>query len=137
MSKAIPFKTAYGSRKRVSFETTGESLTKQAFKNECNINNIMRKWRSTGVISHIRSSSGQYGDFSGVSDYQSALNAVMNAQDSFMALPSQLRSRFENDPAKFLAFTQDPNNFDEMVALGLAEAPQAPVQSDVVVDQAV
>ena len=121
MSKAIPFKTAYGSRERVSFETVGDSLTKQAFKSECDINNIMRKWRNTGVITHIRNSAGQYGDFSSVSDYQSALNAVMDAQDSFMALPSQLRSRFENDPAKLLSFLQDPANKAEAIALGLVE----------------
>ena len=33
-----------------------------------------------------------------------------------------MRSRFENQPYKFLEFAQDENNYDQMVEMGLANA---------------
>lgn len=36
-----------------------------------------------------------------------------------MDLPAKVRSRFENDPQKFLEFCSDPKNRDEAVSLGL------------------
>jgi phage internal scaffolding protein len=43
----------------------------------------------------------------------------MAAQDSFLALPAKIRSRFGNDPALFVEFASDEANKDEMKALGL------------------
>jgi len=94
------------------------SLTKQSFRDECDINNILRKFNVTGELP-VGSVQPQYGDFSGITDYQSALNAVMAAQDSFLALPAKVRSRFDNDPAYFIEFASDEANKDEMKALGL------------------
>ena len=51
----------------------------------------------------------------------------MLAQEQFAALDAAVRSRFDNDPAKFLEFTADPANADEMVKMGLAVAKPAPV----------
>jgi len=97
---------------------TRPSRTKQSFRDECDINNILRKFNVTGQLP-VGSVQPQYGDFSGVTDYQSALNAVMAAQDSFLALPAKVRSRFANDPALFVEFASDEANKDEMRALGL------------------
>jgi phage internal scaffolding protein len=94
------------------------SRTQQSFRDECDINNILRKFNVTGQLP-IGSVQPQYGDFSGVTDYQSALNAVMAAQDSFLALPAKVRSRFGNDPALFVEFASDEANKDEMRAMGL------------------
>jgi len=106
------------------------SLTKQSFRDECDINNILRKFNVTGQLP-VGSVQPQYGDFSGVTDYQSALNAVMAAQDSFLALPAKIRSRFQNDPALFVEFASDEANKDELKALGLLrqETAQAVVSS--------
>ena len=106
------------------------SRTKQSFRDECDINNILRKFNVTGQLP-VGSVQPEYGDFSGVTDYQSALNAVMAAQDSFFALPAKIRSRFDNDPALFVEFASDEANKDEMKALGLLrhETAQAVVSS--------
>lgn len=106
------------------------SLTKQSFRDECDINNILRQFNVTGQLPS-GSVQPQYGDFSGITDYQSALNAVMAAQDSFLELPAKLRARFDNDPAVFLDFVSDEANRDEMKALGLLheEAATAAVTS--------
>lgn len=114
------------------------SLTKQSFRDECDINNILRQFNVTGQLP-AGSVQPQYGDFSGITDYQSALNAVMAAQDSFLQLPAKLRARFDNDPALFVDFASDEANKDEMKALGLLReetaqavvlSPSEPVQGE-------
>lgn len=113
-------------RRRVQKFFTQPSLTKQSFKDECDINNIMKKYQKTGLVTHLASFSGQYGDFTSAEDYHASFNKVLEAQDMFMTLPSSVRSRFENDPAKFLEFVHDPKNQTDLVKLGLAkERPSA------------
>lgn len=108
----------------------GPSRTQQSFRDECDINNILRKFNATGQLP-AGSVQPQYGDFSGITDYQSALNAVMAAQDSFLALPAKVRAKFSNDPALFVDWASDEANKDEMKALGLLreETAQAVVTS--------
>jgi len=100
------------------FVFTRPSRTQQSFRDECDINNILRQFNVTGELP-VGSVQPQYGDFSGITDYQSALNSVMAAQDSFLALPAKVRAKFDNDPAVFLDFVSDETNKDEMKALGL------------------
>lgn len=109
---------------------TSPSRTKQSFRDECDINNILRQFNVTGQLP-VGSVQPQYGDFSGITDYQSALNAVMAAQDSFLALPAKVRAKFDNDPALFVDWASDEANKDEMKALGLLreETAQAVVTS--------
>jgi len=112
------------------FVFTRPSRTQQSFRDECDINNILRQFNVTGELP-VGSVQPQYGDFSGITDYQSALNSVMAAQDSFLALPAKVRAKFDNDPAVFLDFVSDEANKDEMKALGLLrqETAQAVVSS--------
>ncbi|AXL14674.1 internal scaffolding protein [Microviridae sp.] len=114
------FQTPFNNR-RVRFSTSGPSMTHQSMKAECDINNIMRKYERDGIISHRNTYEGQYGDFTDLpQDYQSSLNAVIDAQEMFLTLPARVRAKFENDPASFLEFVSDPRNQDEMIDLGLA-----------------
>lgn len=107
-----------------------ESMTKQSFKAECDINNIIKQFQNTGIVSHIneQAKQGMYADLPPPLDYQESLELVRQAQTSFDSLPSKVRNRFDNDPEKFLAFVADPANQQEMVDLGLATGtpPQAP-----------
>lgn len=118
------FKKPFVAQERNSFETKGESLTKQDQMSMCDVNNIIAQYDRTGLIRHINESVAQYGDFTQVNEYQESLNFVMQAQDNFNALPSDLRSKFNNDPGAFFEFVTDPANIDEMVKLGLAVAPE-------------
>ncbi len=109
---------------RISCE---KGLTKQSFKDECDINNILKKYEKSGILEHANKYQGQYADVTGTVDYQTALNTVMAAKDMFMSLPASIRTMFDNDPHEFLEFAQDPENQEAMIEMGLAERrPAAP-----------
>lgn len=95
------------------------SMTIQSEKDSCDINKILSKFNKTGVMSNVSTAMPQQGDFTDVVDYQSALNQVIAAQESFMTLPAQLRKRFANDPGQLLSFLEDPENRSEAISLGL------------------
>lgn len=110
----------------VTNPVTGEvtrppSMTKQSFVAECDINNIMKQYKATGIISHISANArqGVYTDLPDSLDFQASLELVKEAQIAFASLPSKVRDRFGNDPAAFLAFCGDPRNAKEMAELGL------------------
>lgn len=98
----------------------GKSRTQQQFKQETDINLIMSRYEKTGVIDHLAKHQGSYGDFSNVEDYQTAVNKIMLADQMFLTLPATIRSQFDNDPAQFVEFAQNPDNLDTMRDLGLA-----------------
>lgn len=100
--------------------------TQQHFKDECDINFIVDRWVKTGVLTHVSHAEAVVGDFDGPEDYQEAVERVFKAQESFQALPSEIRSRFANDPALLMRFVSDPENQAEAVKLGLANAPPEP-----------
>lgn len=100
----------------------GDGRTKQSFRDECDINNIMRKYNKTGLLPDMIKANPRYGDFSSVLTYQESLQVVFEAQKQFENLPANVRARFGNEPAHFLAFANDPQNVSEMVSMGLAIA---------------
>ena len=107
------------------------TLAQQNFKDECDINYIVRQFGLTGELPG-KPLSPQYGDFTGVLDYHSAVNAVLAAQDDFMELPAQLRSRFNNDPAELIDFLGLEKNREEAIKLGLVavkpiSVPETPI----------
>lgn len=104
---------------------TGDpGLTKQSDAKDSDINNILKKWEKTGALPDMIVREPRYGDFSNVTDYQEALHIVRHAEEQFISLDAHIRNRFDNDPAKFLEFVQDPKNEDEMENLGLLK-PEA------------
>jgi phage internal scaffolding protein len=115
-----------GERKRVSLDVKSESVVQQAFKDECDVNRILKKYDKTGIITHVARAQAQYGDFTQVNEYQVALNTVIQAQASFEELPSSVRKKFGNDPGAFIEFVTNPANADEMVTLGLAQPKVEP-----------
>lgn len=115
------FRTLYNPHppRKFSYQPEGESLTQQQFKEECDVNNILSKYRRTGMVSHLAKHQGNFGDFSSVEEYQVSLDKLMTAQRSFESLPSEIRNRFENDPAKLIQFLDDKENDQEAISLGL------------------
>lgn len=104
------------------------SMTKQEFKAECDINNIIKSFSVTGIVTHIneKAAQGAYIDLPDPMDFQEALGLVDQATKSFATLPSSVRSRFDNDPTKFLEFMANPDNQDEAIRLGLATDNRPP-----------
>nr|WAE43450.1 MAG: internal scaffolding protein [Microviridae sp.] len=96
------------------------TMTQQHFAPECDAHSMMERFAKTGDPGLLGNRSiGNYGDFSNVPDYQSALNAVNKAQTSFMDLPALIRAKFNHDPGTLLAFLQDRNNMPEAIELGI------------------
>lgn len=121
----------YGPRTEpLSFKTVDEKgnvlsgRTKQAFKEECDINGILRKFNKTGQLPEMIKKNPQYGDFSEAPQYQEALNLVLAAEQQFAALPARARERFHNSPKEFLEFANNAANADEMAKMGLIK-PEA------------
>lgn len=106
-------------RRRVTFETTGQSMTRQSHAKECDINNIVNRYRTDGVITHLNKHGESYDDVSGA-DYRTWIHKIMEAQNMFEELPSHVRNRFGNDPSAFLDFVQNKDNQAEMEKMGLA-----------------
>lgn len=114
-------------RNRVLKHFNKPSMTKQYFRDECDINKIVKKYCDVGSLhSQILQghASGEYGDFSDIPDYRSALDQVRRAGESFQTLPAVVRARFSNDVAGFLDFCNDPNNREELRAMGLLKEPE-------------
>lgn len=98
------------------------TLTEQEHLEETDINYIADRFMRTGEAPQVIRMP-EYGDYTGVFDFQSAMNIVKEAKDQFMQLPAKVRSRFSNDPQEVLAFLDDPENRDEAIRLGLIEKP--------------
>lgn len=98
-----------------------EGVTQQQFAEECDINTIVRRFGLTGELPGDFKAP-QYGDFTDVGDYQTALNSVLRAQEEFMSLPGEIRARFQNDPQQLLLFVHDEKNREEAQKLGLLKA---------------
>lgn len=112
---------AYPNKDKEGRVLTGR--TKQSFKEECDINSILKKFERTGVVPG-NAKTPKYGDFSEGTTYQEALNLVITAEQQFASLPARARERFQNDPAKFLDFATNASNADEMAKMGLIK-PEA------------
>lgn len=136
-----PFvRSYYNYDKDITSRATGlicleESRTQQHFKDEADINVLVRRFNITGQLpENVRMPT--YADFSEVYDFHSAANAIAEANESFHQMPAEVRARFGNDPAAFVAFCSDDKNIDEARRMGLVKAeqpintaPPAPVTS--------
>lgn len=98
---------------------TGPGLTKQSFKDQCDIHKILRQFAKTGMITHVSRRPSMFIDVSELPDYRTAVQHVKDAEVLFMSLPSAVRSEFKNDPAAFLDFCSDPENEGELREMGL------------------
>lgn len=123
----MEFRTLYTKKLRVAEENKEPSRAKQSFKDECDINTILRRYEQSGILPEMRDQArALYADVSAVPDFQGALAAVAAAEAVFEALPARVRERFKNDPEEFVKFAEDPRNGKELVELGLAEAKPVP-----------
>lgn len=104
-----------------------EDRTKQEFLEETDINTILRRFNVTGQLpENVKAPT--YGDFTEVYDFHSAANAIAEASEAFEAMPADVRRRFDNDPARFVAFCSDEANRAEATKLGLIVPPPERVE---------
>lgn len=122
---ATPFYSAYSPKQKISLSFEGPGRTKQAHKAECDINNILARFKKTGTLDFQQQHAPQYGDVTAI-DFQNAQLLIAQAKGMFAAMPAHLRSEFDNEPGKFLAFVNDPTNRAKAEKLGLLKAPESP-----------
>lgn len=108
--------------------TMEERRTKSEFKDECDINLIMARYRKTGVLPESAlSAAARYGDFSQVPDFMEMRHKIIAAEEVFAALPAEVRKQFNNDPGAFIDAADTVEGRALMVKLGLGpEAPSSP-----------
>lgn len=115
-----------------SIDDWGPSKTRQEFREESDVNNIIKQYEQHGILPMERDGIPTYADFTDpvFTNYQLAQNIVVGAREMFMALPAKTRERFNNDPASLIDFVQDPANLMEAEKLGLLrddyKSPSAP-----------
>lgn len=127
--------------KRVQVVCRDEGRVKQSFKEQCDINKILKKYKQVVGTDYLAKFAGHvpqgtYGDFTNMPDYRETLDKINAAERYFMSLPPQVRAKHLNDTAVFLDWCADPANKDEMVKMGLIQdvkvdtAQATPTQSD-------
>lgn len=105
-------------RERTFSSITGESRTKQSFKDEANINTIVRRFNKTGLLP-VRNGQPFYGDFSNSQEFQDAQNQILQVKEIFGNLSAADRATFDNDPGKLIDWLSDSANHAEAVEMGL------------------
>lgn len=125
----MQFRTIYTHDRAISAlyatQNEEESLTQQSDKDDCDINIIMERYGKTGQVPQLLDK-GMPGDFTAVTDYRTALDALKAADDTFAQVPAKIRAEFKNDPAEFIRFVENPANQEKIYEMGLAERPKPP-----------
>lgn len=119
-----------GQRESAIVCETEVTRVQQHLKEEVDINTIVKRFGLTATLP-TTFKPPMVGDFTGVTDFHTAMNAVRQAQESFDSMPVELRQRFNHDPQLLMHFLDDPKNEDEARKLGLLN-PKPEVTRDVV-----
>ena len=93
--------------------TYKDGRTKESFRDETDINQILKRAQKSGTISHLTKYEARYGDFSGF-DFFDAQLQLAKGGEIFDALPVELRSEFNQSPAQFFAYVNDPANKERL-----------------------
>lgn len=124
--------TAENPPPKVKLICTDPSRTDQSQAAETDVNQILKKFQQTGVLPGVNAEA-LYADVSDSMSYHEAMNVVLHAEEQFNSLDAHTRVKFNNDPAQFLDFVNDPKNSKELIKMGLAtETP--PSDADRIVE---
>lgn len=104
-----------------------KSRTQQHFKDECDINKILAKYKKTGVVTHVKRARALFGDFSELAPHAENMDKVAKATQAFEALPAELRNEFKNSIPGFFKYISDPKNKDQCVKWGIFDPPKVEV----------
>ena len=126
------FRSAYAHRDEqlhqgIVFEEP--SLTDQSQYKDTDINNIVRRYQTTGLLDSpgaVSFETLQYGDATLLPDYQTALDLVNSVESEFSSLPSEVREKFGHDPMQLLEALQDPTKQQMLQDIGLLSKPVDP-----------
>lgn len=110
---------------RVQSVCEGESLTKQSFADECDIQNIVKK-ALRGQPVTASTVDPKFIDLTILPDYETSLQNVATLNNKFSTLDAITRRNFGNDPLNLVNFLSNPANHKAAVQLGLLDASALP-----------
>lgn len=136
--KEVFLKTPFNHDTDAEAERTGlicndPSKAQQHMKEEADINTIVRRFGLTGQLPNARlpPTLDQFAE--DIDDFQTAMNMVAAAKQSFMAMSAEVRDAFHHDPNRFVvtvdAMLGEANpekresNLELLRAMGLAVPP--------------
>jgi len=101
-------------------------LTEQHHISKCDIRRIVKSANKTGMIDHYASGAA-YQDMLDIPDFKSAMDRIAQAKSTFASMPAKIRSKFQNDPARFVEYCLSEATPNEaLVKLGLANPVAKP-----------
>ncbi|AXH76057.1 MAG: internal scaffolding protein [Microviridae sp.] len=98
--------------------TGSEGGAKQSFKDEVDINTIVKRF---GIGYEMPEPSFLPGtqDFTNIGDFHSAMNLIARAKEQFEEFPANIRARFDNNAADWADFCLKEENRGELAKMGL------------------
>ena len=109
------------------------SLADPSFQDQCDVNNIVKRFLRTGELGHTASRQGRFIDVSNTPSMFDGMNQIHRAEEAFHRLPKEIKDRFKG-PKDMIQFMQNPENMDECIELGLM-VPREVKASDNVVSE--
>ena len=115
-------------------EFTQPSLTQQQFKDECEIESLLKAHNLSQVMGIVNNHGQQplYGDVSDIPDFHDAQNHVARATEYFEGLSSDVRSRFNNSLSEFLTTLNNPDAREALTEMGVLKAADKAADNTVV-----
>lgn len=91
-----------------------DGRTKQAFKDQTDINKLLARAARGDTISHLAKHGAVYGDFSDIDDLMTAQARLAKGVEIFQALPAEIKREFNQSPAEFFNFVNNPENEEKL-----------------------
>jgi hypothetical protein len=93
-------------------------VTEQSHKKMCDVNNIIRKYDKTGLLTHVSNMEYRFGAMSSM-DFKQMNDQIAEFKSNVEALPSSIRKELGVTPMNVLKWFEDPKNRDRAIELGL------------------
>ncbi len=115
-------------RSRSRFQTFNDepSKTIQSDKNKADIQKILQRHQTIGLVDHLNQAEAQFMDVGAYDDFADVMRIAKSAELEFMQLPSKMREIFDHDVTKWLDSAHDEEKRDALIEAGYLEAPEVP-----------
>nr|UXQ87994.1 MAG: internal scaffolding protein [Microvirus sp.] len=118
--KKFKIQSAYdGARVAVTVEG-GESMVRTEFQEEANINTILARYETTGMLP-LESRQPIFADVSMMEDLKSSMDTVAAVEGRLKELPREARELFAKDPGGFAQALSEPLTRERLQDLGVLE----------------
>lgn len=110
---------SYTPHDRVSIDTGSDTPVEQSHRDQCDVNEIIRRFKRNGLLDHQNHRQPMYGDFTAASSLQESIELVTAAQDDFDSIPAKVRAAALNSPVQFLEMLSTPEGVAILEKAGL------------------